>query len=90
MLQTTPDDLTQPVLVAPPDGNTLTSEMLASAITSVEYGVEGAGLRMYVGYVATGGKDRRYIFHKGNAVESYDEKQLSASALLIMKLERFK
>jgi hypothetical protein len=65
--------------------------MLASAITSVEYGVEGAGLRMYVGYVAVGGKDRRYIFHRGkHAAESYDEKQLSASALLIMKLERFK
>jgi hypothetical protein len=47
---------------------------------------------MYVGYVGVGGMERRYIFNHRNSltVESYDEKQLSAQALLIMKLERFK
>lgn len=76
------------ILIAPPDSDVLTSEMLGNAITTVEYGEDGTRMCMrYLGYTDKNGK-RLYLFKTPVLSVSYDEKQLCAHALDLMKVAR--
>lgn len=75
------------ILIAPPDTEVLTSEMLGNAITTVEYGEDGTMECKYLGYTDKNGK-RLYLFLTPNLRAAYDEKQLCAHALGLMKLAR--
>lgn len=75
------------ILIAPPDSEVLTSEMLGEAITTVEYGEDGTRQCKYLGYNERKGK-RLYLFLTPTMSVSYDEKQLCAQALNYMKLAR--
>ena len=75
------------ILIAPPDSDVLTSEMLGNAITTVEYGEDGTMQCKYLGYTHKNGK-RLYLFLTPTLSVSFDEKQLCAQALNYMKLAR--
>jgi hypothetical protein len=75
------------ILIAPPDTEVLTSEMLGNAITTVEYGEDGTRHCKYLGYTHKNGK-RLYLFLTPTLSVSYDEKQLCAHALDLMKVAR--
>ena len=75
------------ILIPPPDSDVLTSEMLGEAITTVEYGEDGTRHCRYLGYTHRNGK-RLYLFMTPALSVSYDEKQLCAHALDLMKVAR--
>ena len=75
------------ILILPPDTEVLTSEMLGNAITTVEYGEDGTRHCRYLGYTHRNGK-RLYLFLTPTLSVSYDEKQLCAHALDLMKVAR--
>lgn len=80
-------DILTDILIAPPDTEVLTSEMLGNAITTVEYGEDGTRQCRYIGYIDKNGK-RLYLFLTPTLRAAYDEKQLCAHALNLMKLAR--